>query len=113
VVSRRRRGEQIAGIQRTTQSRDMDVQCLDRAGGRLVAPQGLRQTLGADGSVGVQQQEREQRPRLPAAELDDAIAGARFDGTENRELHRDVRRTVPRRRARTAGPVRRRRAPRP
>jgi hypothetical protein len=60
---------------------------LDRLGRGILAPQRHGEALGAHRLVGVQEQHRQQRPALLAAQPDGAAVAEHFERTENPELH--------------------------
>ena len=65
----------------------MHAHRLDGLGGGILAPQGLREPLGADRFVRVQQQHRQQRSALLAADRDRVTVGLHFERTKDPELH--------------------------
>ena len=82
------RGDQHVGVvERLAQSRDVDLDGLDRAGRHVLAPQRDREALGADRLIGVQRQHRQHRARLGAAERHRTAVGAHLERTEDPELH--------------------------
>jgi hypothetical protein len=60
---------------------------LDGARRRLLAPQRERELLAAHGAVRVQQQHRQHRARLGAAERRRTVAGAHLERAQDPELH--------------------------
>src|SRR5215218_621076 len=91
-------GDQRVGVlERLAQACDVDLNGLDRAGRRVLAPQRDRQTLSTHWVVGVQREHRDNRARSGAAELDLTAVGAYLERPEEPEFEhwRDVTRSVP------------------
>src|SRR4051795_3308277 len=78
--------EQLWLAERLSQPRDVDLDRLHRAVGRVLTPQPGSQPLGAHGLVGTEQQHGEQRPRFPAAERNRTGFPADHEGSEDSEL---------------------------
>ena len=75
------------GVQCLTQPRDVRLQRLQRCGRRARSPKIVDQPVSRDDLIGVQQQNRQQRPLLVATEPDRAIPIADLQRTENPKIH--------------------------
>ena len=66
-------GDDVAAPERLAQARDVHLDGLGRAPGRVLAPQREREPLGADRLVGMQQQHGEHRAWFDPAKCQDAV----------------------------------------
>ena len=66
---------------------DVVLQRAERRGRRIVAPDQVDELLGCDDSVRLEQQHRDDRAALQAAERQDALAVDDLDRSQNPELH--------------------------
>ena len=73
---------------RFAQPRDVHVERMVGAPGRRVGKQPVQQAVAGDDPVGVQQEQREQRPLLRAANRNRSAVHPHFERPEDRELHR-------------------------
>ena len=69
-VARRAREEDVVRLQRPTQARHLDLQHLRGGRRRVAAPESLDEAVGRDGLVEVEDEDRQERPGLAAAERD-------------------------------------------
>ena len=77
----------VAVGERLAQSGDVDLECLGGRRRRSSAPQLLDQPIGAQRLVRVQQEQREQRLLLAAADRDDTAFVDDFERSENVKVH--------------------------
>jgi hypothetical protein len=84
-VARPRGHQRVRIAERRACPRHVDPHRLDRVQPGVLAPQRHGHTLGADRLVGMQQQQREQRPPLPSAQRHRADVGTHFQRTEGSE----------------------------
>jgi len=90
LVAGRSRRDRVSA-ERPPELGDVRLQDLRRRGRRLVGPEILDQTVARDRLVHVEQQDREERPRLRRAQRDRAAFGDSFERPEDAELHRSSR----------------------
>ena len=90
--------------QHLSQLRDVDLHHLLRALGHVLAPELVDDPVDRQRAIGVDEQEREQRALLAAAQPDLALPVAHLERSEDPKVHHAPRRaTVPRRRRRFTG----------
>ena len=80
---------EAVGADGTAQTVDVDLQRADRARGRPLAPERVDEPLARDGRTAPQQQLREQRALLRAAERNRAALGDHLDWTQQPEFRPD------------------------
>ena len=89
-VARRARDEhRVAAAvraERLAEPRDVDLERVAGGGGRVVGPQLLDQPIAGHDAVGLQQQDREQRPLLGAAEREPVTVRADLERAEDAEV---------------------------
>ena len=85
-VAARRRDDHV-GPQGLAQPADVALHHLGRARDRRLAPELVDQPRRRDGLVGVQQEDREQRPLLGRAELQGPPAGRDLERPQDEEIH--------------------------
>ena len=82
------RHQELVGLERLPQPRDLHVQAVPRRPGRALGPERLDESISRDDLVRVDQEERQQRARLRAPQRKRAVLADCFDGPEQPELHR-------------------------
>ena len=93
-ISRRCRAEDVRPAERLAQPRHVDLDALDGARRRVLAPQRERQAIGAHRLVGVQQQHGEDRTGLDTSQGHRSVLAVDLHGPEYPKLH-GVRRKLP------------------
>jgi len=71
----------------STQARNVDPDRVVRTGRRIVAPELVHEVVGRNGLADVQDEDREDRPLLGAADIHYAAWADDFEGAQNLELH--------------------------
>ena len=84
----------VRARQRLAQTRDVHLQRLGRAGGRMLPPQRVDQAVRGERLVGVEQQQREQRARLGPRKREAAAVVEDLERAEDAEVHADAVTTV-------------------
>ena len=79
--------EQLLRVEALTQPGDLDVEVVARGAGRPVGPQLVDHPVARDHLVGVQEQERDQRPLLRSPERNRPAVPNSFERPEQQELH--------------------------
>ena len=85
-VAGRAREEDRVGAERLAQPRHVDLERVARRRRRVLGPQLLDQAVAGDDPVGLQQQDRQQRALLRAAEREPAPVRADLERTEDAEV---------------------------
>ena len=82
-------GRAVAGLtrQRLAQAGDLHLHRLGGVGGWTLPPELVDQTVRAERLVGVQQEQRQERPLLAAAERDRVALLEDLERAENAEVH--------------------------
>ena len=70
--------------------RDVDMDAVEGACGRLVLPEGVDQAVRRDDLGAAQEEDREKRALLARSDLERLSARERLEGTEDAELERVV-----------------------